>query len=130
MKAKLMRITSRPMRLTSLAVVLLTNVIVGPASAGPTTPGLSLEHISLTCVGYKPTFGHGNSYDGENSARIRAKRDWRIKVTGRFGAAFANLSKARSLKITCHPGRYRHLPARCNISAYPCAERTLSSATR
>ena len=130
MDGNLMPIACRSMRLIALAAVLLANVISGPVSAGSAAPGSTLKYSSLTCVGYKPTFGHGSSYDGANSARIRAKRHWRAKVKSRYGAAFANLSKARSRSITCHSSGYHRQLTQCNVSAYPCAERTLSNPAR
>lgn len=64
--------------------------------------------------------GMGVAGQGTVLARSNALADWSAKVATRHGKAFADGSKARSVKYDCRAGAI--LEAKCVVAAVPCGE--------
>jgi hypothetical protein len=114
-----------------LTAIFFTGAIAGPVNAASTAPGVKLEYQPLNCVrGYlhhAAVSGHGRDVL-ESTASIEAKSDWRANTIRRYGAAFANLSKARDRSIKCEAGHKKLIS--CLVIARPCAAQTLSPEAR
>ena len=56
----------------------------------------------------------------ERRAKRRARRNWENHISARYGAIYANLNRATSVRYTCKAVPGRALALNCSLRAIPC----------
>ena len=95
------------------------------AVATTAVAALALASVAEAAVQCKPRVsgqgtGMGVAGQGSALARSNAMADWSNKAQAKYGKAFADSSKARSVTYDCRAGAI--LEAKCVVTAAPCGE--------